>query len=270
MTIARRIKPFLACVATLFLFACDPSVAYQDLDGIKKFILDALTTKSQKEHGPVTVEFDEILVRFAFSAEVPEVLQRVLEQTPQSMAVSPLALHTCPSWKETQVFPAPNCQESGTNVLVLVASGVDDLRALAGALAIARPEAKSAADKAVNVTDQLASTAIQLGKKGPPICVYTRQPDGEGKISEGAIVVLSLDNETAQACLLSSLYRIVGVEPYPEGRPATQKITYLSTHALGENPATALRFLYEIRPTARKLDELKRDIGRWVSSQDAQ
>lgn len=267
--VAKLMKPALACIiATLLLSACDASVAYQDLDDINNFILDALTTKSQKEHGPVTVEFDRILVRFAYSAEVREALQAVLEQSPQSMAVSPLALHTCPSWKKTQPSPFPDCQDSGTNVLVLVANGVDDLRALAGEVVAAWPEAKSDADTAVNLTDQLASTAIQLGKKGPPVCVYTRQPGTQGKISGGSIVVLSLEDEAAQACLLSSLYRVVGVEPYPGGRPL-QKVSYLSTHALGENPATALRFLYEIKPATRNWDELKRDIERWVSSQHA-
>lgn len=255
-----------ASAMALCLFGCDGSVRQSGPDTTGAFILGALTKKSQQANaGLVTVDSDKVLVSFVYSAAVPESFETILEQTPPLISISSLEFLSCSSWNEPQKTSDSHCSEKGTNVLVFVADGIGDFKAVASAISSAWPEAKPNAEVAVNVTDQAASAGAQLGK-APPTCVYVRQPDSTGKISSGAVVVLKLEDVDARVCLLSSLYRIAGIEPYPQGDPV-RTVDYLSAHNFGENPLTALRFLYESTHPGRNLIKLERDIDQWVSSQ---
>ena len=264
---AKRRGARLAWIAALCIAACEGSSKSQ-YDATSRFILDALTTKSQQDSGPTTISSNRAIVRFSYSAEVPIALRGVLEKSSQMLAGSGLELHSCAFEDGNATEPGLDCSDMGTTISVFVAETVDDFNILARQVANTSSEAKFDAESTIDTVDLAVSTGVALGKDDPPLCAYTRLPDSQRKIVGGTITVLSLDEEAAQKCLLSSLYRIAGVEPYPEGT-ASRTVEYLTAQTFGENPATALRFLYETRPTTRSLDDLRQKIEHWVGAQNA-
>lgn len=250
------------------LVGCEPAPPVREADAVREFIIAALNEKSQESNTTlVTLDSHRLLMSYFYSSKVADDVQSSLEGASPAIAIAPLETSDCSSWQEGDNLKASTCAGIGTEVYVFVADSMSSLKALVSNASAALPEAEPMASLALDVVEQAADIGKQLGKE-PPLCSYVRNPSEIGKISAGAVVILTLRDVDVQVCLLSNLYRIAGIEPFPHARPRQGIMEFLSTREFGANPATALRFLYLGPHSSEDPKDQVEDVRRWINAQD--
>lgn len=234
---------------------------------VGKYILRALTEKSQANNQTaVIIGSDGIAVTFYISSAVSNRVASALRADLQQISSGALKVLNCGTVYSLPTKPEPNCSAAIAGVAVIVPGSIGEFNRLLETLP-SSPRVAPLKDLASDATQLTISTALQLGKP-EPVCVYGRLLNGRGMVAGGVIVVLTSREQSVRGCFLSSLYRIAGVEPFPDPiGEGEEQLSFLLDNSFGPNPATALRFRFEGLSLDQSTEDLSREVDRWIAAQ---